>query len=260
MGLRPIHEALLACPILITFEDGSSGSGFLLGINDVQFLITARHVLYDDSYKLRNDRCRLICQTRVEANKDTKIFATEFNDLNVFHSTHDDIAIIDIGRKNSDELHLTKGTRVEQENELNTTGLYKSNTLTIEEAYEGNDVYVFGYPTSIGLKRLPQYDFSKPLIRKGIISGINKENETIIIDCPVYHGNSGGPVLIAEMIAGGNIEYKVIGIVSQLIPYEEKWYNKQSKLVNTYHYNSGYSVVISMNRIFKLLIEKGYSV
>jgi hypothetical protein len=34
-----------------------------------------------------------------------------------------------------------------------------------DEILLGNDVYVFGYPSSIGLRKQPQIDYQKPLIR-----------------------------------------------------------------------------------------------
>jgi hypothetical protein len=59
----------------------------------------------------------------------------------------------------------------------------------------GDDVYVFGYPTSIGLQQSPKFDYSMPLLRKGIVSGVFQKAQTIILDSSVYFGNSGGPVM-----------------------------------------------------------------
>jgi len=257
--MRIIPEELLACPIWVTFENGSSGTGVLFDIGEVMFLVTAKHVLYEDG-KLRGDSCRLICQTRVSEDDNMKIFRTEFNDKNVFFDQKKDIAFIEIGRHVDGKLHCTKGTKVEKENKLNTTGMYLSHCNLIEDAYVGNDVYVFGYPTSIGLKRLPQFEYTKPLVRKGIISGIYKTKETLIIDSAVYYGNSGGPVIMADPVEGGDVHYKIIGIVSEFIPYEEKWINPVSHLTNLQHYNSGYAVVIPVNSILNLLSSNGYEI
>jgi Trypsin-like peptidase domain len=58
-----------------------------------------------------------------------------------------------------------------------------------------NDVYIFGYPDSLGLEQVPQLARDKPLLRSGIVAGTNPEKKTIVIDCPVFPGNSGGPVV-----------------------------------------------------------------
>ncbi|MBK8516671.1 MAG: trypsin-like peptidase domain-containing protein [Saprospiraceae bacterium] len=257
--MRKVPEELLACPIWVTFENGSSGTGVFFDIGEIMFLVTAKHVLFKDE-KLRGESCRLICQTRVSEDDDVKIFRTEFNELNVFHAKNQDIACIEIGRHVDGKLHCTKGTKVEHENKLNTTGMYLHHCNLIDEAYVGNEVYVFGYPTSIGLKRLPQFDYNKPLVRKGIISGIYKSKETLIIDSAVYYGNSGGPVIMADPVEGGDIHYKIIGIVTEFIPYEEKWINPVNNLTNLYHYNSGYAVVIPVDSILSLLSSKGYEI
>jgi len=260
MTFRKLPEPLLASPVLVTLETGSNGSGFLLDLDGVMFLLTAKHVLFNDSNKLRAKRSRLICQTRIADDSETKEFATEFNDKNVFSSDKYDIAAIEIGRLQNGKLHCTKGTRVEIENKLNTTGMYLKNTTQLEDVFIGNDVYVFGYHTSIGLKRLLQFDYTKPLVRKGIVSGIYLQKGNIIIDCPVFNGNSGGPVIIGHLIGNGDIEYKIIGIVSQQIPYKEKWINPVNKITNIHYYNSGYSVVIGVNLIFEMLRENGFHI
>ena len=86
-----------------------------------------------------------------------------------------------------------------------------------DEVLTGNDVFVFGYPTSLGLKsdptRPPQFDPSLPLLRKGIVAGKNPRLHTLILDSPIYFGNSGGPALEVEQ-DGLQRRFRVIGVVS----------------------------------------------
>ena len=59
-----------------------------------------------------------------------------------------------------------------------------------------NDVYIFGYPESLGLEQLPQLARDKPLLRSGIVAGTNHEENMIHYPrLPVFPGNSGGPVV-----------------------------------------------------------------
>jgi hypothetical protein len=75
---------------------------------------------------------------------------------------------------------------------------------------------MFGYP-SVGFADAPQIDSSRPLVRGGIVAGLNTALKTIIIDAPVNHGNSGGPVV---QLAGNN-KLRIIGIATQYVPVPE---------------------------------------
>jgi hypothetical protein len=86
--------------------------------------------------------------------------------------------------------------------------------------YEGvnisSQIFMFGYP-SIGLSDAPQIDRSRPLVRGGIVAGVNAALKTIIIDAPVNHGNSGGPVV---QLSPTN-KLRIIGIATQYVPVPE---------------------------------------
>jgi hypothetical protein len=72
------------------------------------------------------------------------------------------------------------------------------------------------------------------------VAGKNQITRTIIIDCPVYPGNSGGPVI--EVESQGPISvYKAIGVVTQFVP-GTVWGNTV---------NSGYAVVVPMDRVLE---------
>jgi hypothetical protein len=76
--------------------------------------------------------------------------------------------------------------------------------------------------------------------------------KTLILDCPSYPGNSGGPV-IRYVSDGLHYEYSLVGMVIQFIPYEEVWVNRENKLVNREWSNSGYSVAISADDILEVV-------
>jgi hypothetical protein len=91
----------------------------------------------------------------------------------------------------------------------------------------GNEVIVFGYPNSLGLQQKPQFDSHRPLLRKGIVAGQNLQRRSIILDCPAYQGNSGGPVLQIEADDANPFmtHYSIIGVVSEFIPFADIWIN-----------------------------------
>jgi len=132
------------------------------------------------------------------------------------------------------------------------------NSQTAHRLYKevsiSNDVFIFGYPRSLGIKESEflQFDYSKPLLRRGIVAGKYDKLKTLIIDCPSYQGNSGGPVIQIEKKGGMNI-FMFVGIVTEFIPFEERWINDRFGLINTQLSNSGYSVVESYDAIEDLL-------
>jgi Trypsin-like peptidase domain len=108
-------------------------------------------------------------------------------------------------------------------NRLSPEGIYgplvKTGTSKYDDVVVGNEVYVFGFPTSIGLKNVPQIDQLRPLLRKGIVAGRNETLKTIIIDCPVFPGNSGGPVMEMD----GSLfdrKFRVVGVAIQFVPFD----------------------------------------
>jgi hypothetical protein len=54
-------------------------------------------------------------------------------------------------------------------------------------------------------------------VRGGIVAGLNAALKTIIIDAPVNHGNSGGPVV---QLSRTN-KLRIIGIATQYVPVPE---------------------------------------
>ena len=117
-----------------------------------------------------------------------------------------------------------------------------------------DDCFILGYPKAIGIENFPQIDFNKPLLRKGIIAGKNEKNRTIILDCPVYYGNSGGPAFEYYIDENGIIpRFYLIGVVTEFVPYVEKWCNLNSGLINSQMSNSGYSVVEPIDKILELI-------
>ncbi|MBC8277261.1 MAG: trypsin-like peptidase domain-containing protein [FCB group bacterium] len=88
-----------------------------------------------------------------------------------------------------------------------------------DDIFEGASVFVLGYPGAIGGAFL-----TKAIVRQGIISWISPvdpESNYILIDCNIFPGNSGGPVLKiptgidrhGSFKIGGKV--KLLGIVSK---------------------------------------------
>lgn len=110
-----------------------------------------------------------------------------------------------------------------------------------------SQIFMFGYP-SVGVAGSSQIDHTRPLVRGGIVAGFNPALKTIIIDAPVNHGNSGGPVV---QLSRTN-KLRIIGIATQYVPVPEDVSGPSSRDVLALG-NSGYGVVASADSIIELI-------
>jgi hypothetical protein len=117
-----------------------------------------------------------------------------------------------------------------------------------EQVLTGNDVMVFGYPTSLGLQQLPQIDIHRPLLRKGIVAGTNPQNRSIILDCPSYFGNSGGPVVELDRVDLAT-RFTIIGVILQYVPFADTGRSNTFAILS----NSGYSIAAPMDFVLELV-------
>ncbi len=110
------------------------------------------------------------------------------------------------------------------------------------------NVLLVGFPTSLIIDNF--FDLDRPLLRAGIIAGIDHKSKTFIIDSPAFYGNSGGPVL--QLDNNGN--FHIIGIVSKYVPFVTEWKNKHEKAFSRQEfYNSGYAICVPLDEIIEIV-------
>lgn len=260
--MRSIPDDNLAYPVMIIMNTSSTGSGFLLNTKSELYFVTAKHVLFDDSGNLRGITSTLICQTKDINDNSTTNFAINFAVLqangNVLSHAAKDVAAIKLANNialpdGGYSLNLITGVTIALQGNSQLVSVSAQNTVKkIDDVLISNNVFIYGYPSSLGLKESPQFDYFKPLLRKGIIANIHKPFGTIILDCPVYYGNSGGPV-VEVSLEGLQYKHNVIGVVSQFIPYSENWKNLSNGLIHPEISNSGYSVAVAMDYVFEMV-------
>ena len=262
---RSIPDSHLALPVLITLDSGGKASGFYLQDTNFFYLATAYHVLFDPTTKkLRSKSATLLSNSANPTNPIAIKIKFHLDQLladgHIKSLPGADVAIVRIGKihKTSDGAKqiVTEKKYVEWLEGLGKAAVLMfpiSGLKRFDEVLTGNDIYLFGYPISIGIKQMPQLEHDRPLLRKGIVAGKNQSKSTIIVDCPTYYGNSGGPVAQAEMIGLTKTEFRVIGIVSQFVPFQETWVNTTHKTSHWEISNSGYSVVVPADRILEFI-------
>jgi hypothetical protein len=90
----------------------------------------------------------------------------------------------------------------------------------------------------------------RPLLRKGIVAGLNPAKKSIVVDCPSYPGNSGGPVLQIERQLTTS-KFEIIGVVIEYVPFVEAV--EVARTPGAALANSGYSIVAPMDFVLELI-------
>jgi hypothetical protein len=259
---RNIPDDNLAYPILLNIDDKYSGSGFQINCDQKLYLVTAKHVLYNDKNVLHGKILKLDCPSRNVLDNTITKMEIKLDVVKITYHPKSDVAIIhmgSLGEPDSQNIITTnyfKGISIPVRSISPTIHTQRNDILLLKDVLVSNDVFMYGYPTSLGLKNSRQFDFSKPLLRKGIIANTYPNLGTIILDCPVYYGNSGGPVVQVSFEGKDNAiryDYNLIGVVSQFIPFEEEWINTKNHLINKEWSNSGYSIAVCMDKVFELI-------
>lgn len=314
-GIRAISDNCLGIPVLIKAEQGT-GSGFYYKQDGKYYLVTAKHVLFNNTYvtladlpknfrpptnllrklfydkkskhliflgtmsqserdgiismapnntsfknkirelyklsqilKLRSKKAKLISYS-INPNKDEKReIDVNFEALNkenlILYNKSRDIAAVELGitiQRKDGKFNIAYPKKAVKIISNPGSGISASQELIkkFKDVLVGNEIYVFGYPTSLSIS--PEIDINKPLLRRGIIAGKNNNFKTIILDCPAFYGNSGGLVLEIEEVGVGSKNLRVIGVISQFVPFLKGWKE-----------NSGYSIAEPMDGLIELL-------
>lgn len=266
---RDIPDDNLSYPVFISLSGDGNGSGFYLNTDVHAFLVTAWHVLYKtekdeetgtETSSLRSLTATLLSYPRDPLDDEKIIISVDLQALEKSgaikkHDKHD-VVLVRIGEVSSTgdqrSISFSNGVVMKEKVESGLLGVGFLNLKKFADVLTANEVFVFGYPTSIGLKEIPQLDHSRPLLRKGIVAGANRKTETIVLDCPVYKGNSGGPVLEVERV-GFQTKFRVIGVVTDFVPFAELWENRTQGYWNMSISNSGYSIAAPADAILELI-------
>lgn len=248
-GVRAIPDDNLAYPVLVKHESGETGSGFYINSGSEIFLVTARHVLTKEPLgtvpELVSHKATLLSFGKDPSDPNKNIFLLDLDilarDNQIRYHLKQDVAIVrmgvlDVAKPTETKWHPITGVTVQSQHGIVWLDVNNINNFKrFANVLVANEVFLFGYPTCLGI---PGYD--RPLLRKGIISGMNRNMQTIILDCPAYPGNSGGPVTEVDR-ANSQLVFPVIGIMTDFVP------------VAMTQGNSGYSRIVPMDFVLELL-------
>lgn len=271
-----IFDRMMNSPMRLKIGN-SVGSGVLYKDSSNIFLITARHVLFDEiktklndkvisSFQFKGDSLKMLCYGFNI--KNTELMSSEYsfsiNELNkmklVMPSYEQDIAVIHVaklGKQKKDDFDEIKWlVNIPLSDSSSSMEIYATNhVFELRNIQPGSDIYIFGYPVSLGSQK--QFDVERPLLRRGIIAGKNLSNRSLILDCTIYQGNSGGPVMMAKPVHDAT-RYYLVGIVTEWVPFIDTLESKSFGYKNIIAENSGLSIAISIDIALEL-IEDYYS-
>ena len=236
--------------VLIQTSTGS-GSGFYIQDSSRKFicLVTACHVIIDLQKSILYSDTALFISYKKNSQRDSRdsfsvsLFSAFKSGMLKFDMVND-VAVVKFAVTNGRAInYLPFVTKITSTNTyLNPLEIHQVKRITDLETM--TDIYTIGYPKSLSLN--VNFDYNRPLIRHGILAGIDLVKNKIITDCPTYQGNSGGMVFEANKFSGNLF---LIGLVSQFVPFEEHWKNEAYGYYNTNVYNSGYTVVSPVDAI-----------
>jgi hypothetical protein len=256
--MRYLPDDNLSYPVLIAIGQGV-GSGFFCNTADKSLLVTAKHVISDGHGNFVAPTATLTAYDKGDLS--TKLeFQLDFAELKRnghvrMHQTAD-VAVVELGSVEQGDsrriiLHpgfLKIGAWPPGKGLI---GCPVANFRKADDVLISNPVYLFGYPVSLGHGL--QLDKTRPLLRRGIVAGKTNDGK-IVLDCPVYFGNSGGLAIQETQLSLGNYNYSAIGLAVQFVPFIEEIFSKQFPgNVSVRIENSGYSIVEPMDRVLELL-------
>jgi len=232
-----------------------SATGFLVEIDNIYHLITAKHVIADkvnNNYKIHDENMYVFFNGKNKKLKKRSIskLKSKYKVEWLFHDDPNiDLAILPF------PIDLKKD---------NVKVIPKEYFLQdINKIYELYDVFFLSYQPGIELRNKVQ-----PIFRSGIISSIQSD-DIIYIDASAFPGNSGSPVFIKpsgirfdnnSMIIGNDpLGGKFLGVISSYITYQDVAYSMQTKKPRiVFEENTGISKLITVNSIIELTKSKKF--
>lgn len=236
------------------------GTGFLVQLNQIFFLITAKHVIANLDQKTRRvlkekEGLFVFSNLKSETTPTHSVKASSLDELRkkypIFYHQNDliDLALIPfpVDVQNDDIKTVPQEMFIKN-----------------EEIFETYDVFFVSYQP--GISDLTLDSKVSPIIRKGSVARVNK-NGSIYIDGAAFPGNSGSPVFIMpspiRYTGGGislgadNLGGKYLGTVSEYKPYSEVAVSQQTGRARVvFEENTGLSMLWTANHVLEILDQE----
>lgn len=224
------------------------GTGFLIQIEGIFHLVTAKHVIFDSQRSELTDSNLIAFFNRKDGQIGGRLISDIKKDFGVdwiFHTKKEvDVAVIPFGLDlAADDVKVIPSKLFLPSNRI----------------FELYDIFFLSYQPGIE----PTKQIS-PVFRNGIVSTKNDDN-TFYVDASAFPGNSGSPVFLKPSpirfdqnriaLGGDPLGGKFIGIIGEYVPYQEVAVSLQTKRPRVvFEENTGLSKVWPVefiNQIFE---------
>jgi hypothetical protein len=255
----------LVPPASVALSGEGGGSGFYLCLPGALYLVTAKHVLFDSATeRLLAPTATIISYPLEPKHNAPPVMTAQLDRLlpigGVNPHPSQDIAVIRIGAFDEPEQSeaqtrirkcslLEELTLAEAGTEIVAAG--RDHVKTFAEVSIDNSIVIGGYATAIGTKRISPRERVAPMLRHGVIAGANAEKKLLVVDCPAYTGNTGGPVFEITQL-WPQVRFKLIGLLTQLVPFDSPMLKELTAPLQRNVTQSAYAVVTAIDYVLEL--------
>jgi len=161
--MRDIPLDNLSYAVLISISNGTSWSGYFVRSKERLFLVTAKHVIFNqENWKLNGENMNIVWYTSNIEDDDTIEYEASLQQLlekkSVIQNDKDDVVVIFWGHLVNWSLDISKKPEIKiTKKPTKWSGITATieNMKKINEALTGNNIFIVGYPSSIWINYPP---------------------------------------------------------------------------------------------------------
>jgi hypothetical protein len=233
--ISQIKESTVFLGVMRNNEPVFSGTGFLIQVDDVFYVVTAKHVVEKNYAQmfifLNNKSFGVNCKAIQEILNQGFSWKKHGN--------------------NKVDIALLPFPLAPQQDKAK----FVPNSLFINDIAEIQElVDLFFLSFQPGINEIKEDNSINPIIRKGVISRINHD-KTFFMDGFAFPGNSGSPVFLLptpvkiqnnSVQIGGPVQIKLAGIIGAYVPYRDEAISRQTGEIRAiFTENTGIALVHS---------------
>jgi hypothetical protein len=240
--ISQIKESTVFLGFMKNSEPIFIGTGFLIQVDDVFYVVTAKHVVeknFKDMFIFLNSK-----NFGVNIKPISQIIKDGFS-WKKHGNNNVDIALLPFPLATSDKSKFIPNS------------LFIKNISEIQELV---DLFFLSFQP--GINEIKKDNSINPIIRKGVISRINHD-KTFFMDGFAFPGNSGSPVFLLptpikvkdnSVQIGGPVEIKLAGIIGAYVPYRDEAISMQTgELRAIFTENTGIALVHSTALLHEII-------
>lgn len=242
--ITQIKESVVFLGFIENGHERIIGTGFLIQVEDIFHLVTAKHVVEQN-----HENLYVFLNSKQFQNPSTKPLKQIYdNGLKwVRHENPQiDIAVLPF--------------LLDQQNDQVKFIPDQLMMKDLSDIHELIDVFYASFQP--GLNNIQKDGGIHPIIRKGVVSRINNDN-TFFIDGAAFPGNSGSPIFLFPtpvkingngFMIGGPMNIQLIGVMGAYISYQDVAISQQTKKPKViFEENTGLSLIYSTKSLMELI-------